>query len=131
MHNIKYYEQNDNNLIPIVRKAIDLYKQYYNYLPSFPRKDRYAIGLKTENIIINTLECFLQAGLSPKNRKIAIINKANNNFELLKVFIRLMWELKIIDHKKYLVLQQYMSEIGKMLGGWINYIAKVKASTPK
>lgn len=47
-----------------------------------------------------------------------LINR-NNKFETLKIFIRLLRELNIIDQKKYLVLQTLIQEISRMFGGWI------------
>jgi hypothetical protein len=68
------------------------------------------------------LETLLEAGFLPKEEKLSLIKKANNKFEILKVFIRLLRELNIIDQKKYIVLQALIQEIGKMFGGWIKYL---------
>ena len=40
---------------------------------------------------------------------------------MLKVFIRLLSDLKILNEKRYIYCQGYIQEIGKMLGGWIKY----------
>lgn len=49
----------------------------------------------------------------------ASLGAANNKFETLKIFIRLLRELNILDQKKYIVLQTHIQEIGKMFGGWL------------
>ncbi|MBI5221882.1 MAG: four helix bundle protein [Candidatus Magasanikbacteria bacterium] len=41
---------------------------------------------------------------------------------MLKIFIRLALEVKIIDDKKYLPLQERLAEIGRMLGGWMKTV---------
>ncbi len=38
--------------------------------------------------------------------------------DLLKFFLQIMWEHKIIDHKQYGSLILLLDEIGRMLGGW-------------
>jgi len=38
---------------------------------------------------------------------------------LLKFFLRISWEIKAVDNKKYIALSERLDEIGKMLGGWI------------
>ena len=91
-------------------------------LPLFkliPKKDKYALGAKCEQYIISVLELLLETSYLPKDAKRATLLKANNKFETLKVLIRLLKDLKIIDAKKYIVLQTFIQEIGRMLGGWM------------
>lgn len=68
--------------------------------------------------IIVTLELLLEAGCAYRDEKLALIKKANTKFDTLKLFIRLLRDLNIIDSKKYLELQRQIQEIGKMIGGW-------------
>lgn len=76
------------------------------------------MGAKCEMYIIATLELLLEASCSHKNEKLNLIKKANIKFDALKLFIRLLKDLDIIDSKKYFELQKRIQEIGKMLGGW-------------
>lgn len=105
--------------VPILKKTIDLYKLYYGYAELFPKKDKYTIGATCEKYIIEILEILLQAGYLPKEEKLPFIKKASDKFDMLKVFIRLLRELNIIDQKKYLALQTVIQEIGRMFGGWM------------
>jgi hypothetical protein len=57
--------------------------------------------------------------------------KASNKFETLKVFIRLLHELKIIDQKKYVVLQSAIQEIGRMFGGWMKKLRTINQTAEK
>ena len=68
--------------------------------------------------IIATLELLLEASCAYRDEKLDLIKKANAKFDTLKLFIRLLKDLNIIDSKKYLKLQGQIQEIGKMLGGW-------------
>jgi hypothetical protein len=85
----------------------------------FPKKDKYALGAKCEQYIIAVLELLLETSYLLKEAKRPILLKANNKFETLKIFIRVLRELKILDQKKYLALQTIIQEIGRMFGGWI------------
>jgi hypothetical protein len=85
----------------------------------FPKKDKYALGAKCEEYIIAVLELLLETSYLQKEVKRPILLKANNKFEILKIFIRVLRELKILDQKKYLTLQTIIQEIGRMFGGWI------------
>lgn len=104
---------------PIVKKTIELYKTYYTYAELFPKKDKYAIGAACERYIISTIELLLEASYLPKEAKCVVLLQANNKFETLKIFIRILRELNILDQKKYLVLQTMIQEIGRMFGGWM------------
>ncbi len=97
---------------------------YYGFAELFPKKDKYTIGSTCERYIVEILEILLQAGYLPKEEKLTLIKKANNKFDTLKVFIRLLRELNIIDQKKYLALQTIIQEIGKMFGGWMKSLNK-------
>jgi len=68
--------------------------------------------------IITTLELLLEASYAYGDEKLVLIKKANAKFDTLKLFIRLLKDLNIIDSKKYLQLQKKIQEIGRMLGGW-------------
>lgn len=105
--------------IPIFTKAYELYKTFYSFLQSFPKKDRYIIGKRCEELLLELLESTINAGNLPKDKKLPVLKEASLKVDLLKVLFRLLRELKVIDNKKYLVLEEYLQEIGKMLGGWI------------
>lgn len=114
-----YHRQKD---IPIVKNLYELYKIFYNYSSLFPKKDRYLLGSKTEKYLIEVLELLIEASNTYDQEKKLLIKKANVKFDTLKIFIRLLKDLKIIDDKKYLELQKRIQEIGKMLGGWYKSI---------
>ena len=109
---------NNYKELPIIIKMRELYKIYYNIALLFPKKDRYLLGSKCEMYILDTLELLLAAGSAPKTEKMVIIRKANVKFDALKVFLRIAKDLKILDNKKYIILQKQIQEIGRMLGGW-------------
>ena len=105
--------------IPIINNLYQLYKTFYSYSALFPKKDKYTLAIKCEMYIIAVIELLLEASCtSNKDTKLNLIKKANIKFDALKLFIRLLKDLNIIESKKYLELQKQIQEIGKMLGGW-------------
>jgi four helix bundle protein len=109
--------------IPIFQKVYELYKLLYQYVASFPKKDRYTLGQRVENSLLDFMESVILASQLSKTEKLPILQKASIKLDVLKVFIRLCKDLKVLDNKKYLILESQVQEIGRMLGGWI------KAST--
>jgi hypothetical protein len=69
------------------------------------------------------MESVILASQLSKTEKLPILQKASIKLDVLKVLIRLCKDLKVLDNKKYLILESQIQEIGRMLGGWI------KAST--
>jgi hypothetical protein len=105
--------------IPIFVKTYELYKAFYKYLPNFPKKDRYTLGQRCEATLLDLLESIILAGNLSRHDKHSTLKQASIKVDLLKVLFRLLKDLRIIDVKKYLILEESLQEIGRMLGGWI------------
>lgn len=86
-----------------------------------PKKDRFGIYLKIENICLEIMPLTITAALESKYNKIPILNSTRIKIEVLKRLIRITGELNIIDKKKYIILESDLQEISKMINGWIKY----------
>lgn len=105
--------------IPIFKKTYELYKEFYSLRNFVSKQDRYTIYQRCENIILDILEGILSASQLPKLEKLPTLEKVSLKLNLLRIFLRLMKEIKSLDIKKYILLEEYVDEIGRMLGGWI------------
>ena len=105
--------------IPIFKKIYELYKNFYSFRNSIPKLDRYTLWQKCESILLETLENILLASQMPKTEKLPILEKASLKLNLFRIFVRLAKEVKAIDNKNYVLLQDNTDEVGRMLGGWI------------
>ena len=92
---------------------------FYKYSQKFPKKDRYTIAQKAESNILETLELLFLANSKTTKSRLLILNKVDVKLKILKVLIRLAYDIKAIDQKTYIRLQAQLQEIGRMLGGWI------------
>lgn len=104
---------------PIIQKTTDLYKEFYGYLKTFPKKDQYLLGKRCEEGILSFMEMLIFAASESKEQKLQSLQGASARFDVLKILFRMAREFKMIDNKKYLSLGGKAQEIGKMLGGWI------------
>ena len=89
------------------------------FLPSFPKKDRYILGQRCEFVLLDLLESIILASNLSKQEKLPVLRNASTKIDLLRVLFKLGKDLKIIENKKYISLENDITEIGKMLGGWI------------
>lgn len=120
MPNSHGFQSNNRTFdFPIFQKIYETYKRFYCYLVNFPKKDKYTLGQRCENALLDFLETIVIAGGLSKTEKFPVLQKASTKLDLAKIFIRLCKDLKILDNKKYLELESSLQEIGRMLGGWI------------
>ena len=105
--------------MPIIQRFISVYKLWDELRNNFPKKSRYTLGVKIDELFLNTIELLFMAGSLGRAHKLPVLQKASGKLDLLKFFIQLAWELKIFDNKKYVLLSEPLNDIGRMLGGWI------------
>jgi len=105
----------------LAHKVCEFYKKIYLISPKIPKKDRFGIYLKIENICLEIINLVITASLETKNNKLPILNSARIKIEVLKRLIRIAYELNIIG-KKYIILESDLQEISKMANGWIKYL---------
>ena len=110
--------------IPIFKKTYELYKEFYLCARNFPRQEKYSLAQKCEILISEVIEFILQASQTSKLDRMAYLNKASVKINLLRVCFRLAKEIHALDSKKYLILQEKVDEIGRMLGGWRRSLSK-------
>lgn len=106
----------------LVHKVCEFYKKIYLTSPKIPKRDRFGIYLKIENICLEMIDLLIMASLEIKADKLPILNLARIKIEVLKRLIRITYELKIIENKKYINLESDLQEISKMTNGWIKYL---------
>ncbi len=108
-----------NNDAPILKHTIDLYKELYGYLKTFPKKDQYLLGKQIEEHVLVFLELILMAAGMQRLQKLEVLEQANGKYEVFKVLLYVAREMKMINNEKYLSAEAKAQEIGMQLGGWI------------
>ena len=119
----------DNNIhgdfskleIPVVIKLFIIYEITHKLIFKFPKHERYSLGEKIENSILEAIEIFILANQSSKYEKEKVLLKANSKIELLKILFRISLNCGIIENREYLEAESKLQEVGKMNQGWIKY----------
>lgn len=112
----------DNFDIPIFKKSYDLYQTFHGYRDAVKKRDRHTIWERSEKTILDVIEGILAASEAYKGEKLPILKNVSVKLNLLRVFFRLAKDSKVIDTKKYIVLEGIVDEIGRMLGGWMKSV---------
>ncbi len=105
--------------IPLIQKLFELYKLFHQFVIKFPKSDKYTLG---QNIERNTLE-LIEITLACSTANVLIRKEklllASSKLDLIKLLVRLAYEVRALDQKSYIQLQEKLQEIGKMIGGWL------------
>lgn len=89
-----------------------------------PKTAKYSLGLKIDNLFIDTIEAISIAAFMSRADKIPYLKRAITRVDTLKVFLQMLWEMKLLDTKCYGEISKKLSEVGKMLGGWYGQVIK-------
>lgn len=80
---------------------------------------KYGLGLSLENSLLECIEILIMAKNAPKALKAGYLIKAVSKLESTSLKLRLFLELKLANETNIFKLQTSISEIGRMLGGWL------------
>ncbi len=105
--------------MPILQHLTGSYKLWHELYAHIAKHSKYTLGEKIDTLFLKTIELIFIARYLKKEQKLPALQKANTEFDTLKFFLQLLWETKGVSTKQYTSLSEKLSEIGKMLGGWL------------
>ena len=111
-------------LIPKVEKYIEY---VLGLIIKLPRTEKFSIGTEYKSSMYKMLSNIMLLNKISKNRKEEIINILNNIDAMLstqRIYLRLMYNNRWIDERKFKITIEQIYEIGRILGGLIKYYAK-------
>ncbi len=88
------------------------------------------LGQKIEQAFLDTLELAFCLSYMSVEHKLPMLNKAITKLDILKFFIQLAWENKLISTNKYSDIVSRLGEIGRQFGGWKKGL-QIKTNSPK
>lgn len=105
--------------LPIINKTYEAYKGIIDLNNKLDKRWRYSLGLSLENSVLECMEILVMAKSAPKPLKPAYLLKGVGKLEISMLKLRLLLELKLVNETKLFQLQAKLTEIGRMLGGWL------------
>jgi len=103
--------------LSIFQKSYDLFKILHQYIAIFPRSEKYSLGQKIKDASINFLDQIIRANNARDKRP--YLEEASQLLEILRIYLRLCHDLKLIGLRRYEIVSKKIDEIGRMLGGWL------------
>ena len=105
--------------VPIVLKSYEVYQLLYLYQKHIPKSERYTLWQSCKNSCLKIIEKLIYTGYVEQSKRLNLLINTSVELDLLRTFLRLSTDIKILNQKKYIQLQSDTDEIGRMLGGWI------------
>lgn len=108
----------------VLQKSYSLYVQLNRLIASWPKRERYNLGLRLETSCLLLLEQIIAAEQTQPVLKDHYLLEAIIKSEILKLLVRLALEKKLIKETNYFTLSTELVEIGKMTNGWKKTLRK-------
>lgn len=99
-----------------------VYTSLYQTGNKLTKRDKLGIHREIESIALLTLTDIISASLLQKAQKHPALERARTSLEVLKHLVRTEHELKIIDQKTYLRIEELLVETSKQVNGWLKYL---------
>jgi hypothetical protein len=116
-------------------KEVDALTKLYDFilwmipkLEKYPRNQKFLLGDRIENLLLDILELLVEAAYSAK--KADLLKSANFKLEKLRYLVRLSKDLQLISLKSYEFSARSMNEIGVTIGGWLKYSSREDIQKP-
>jgi len=110
--------------LPVIVKTYDLLKYLLPQLAKYPKNQRYLLGQRIEEQVLDLLEEFIEAQYAKE--KSEILKKANLRLVKIRYLLRLSKDMGFVSLKSYEFSHRQIDEIGAMTGGWLKQRAADK-----
>jgi hypothetical protein len=106
--------------LKIKQKIEDMIAYAYIVLAQFPKSEKHTLAAEIKKSMFRLLE--LVIACNKKYFKKTTMQELDVELDMLRSYVRLAVTLKFIPLKKYEIWAGYLTEIGKMIGGWMKSI---------
>lgn len=107
------------NNLPVYKTSYHLLLEVFEIIKKFPREYKYTLWDKIKNEIIDLITSIYRANNSFDNR-IFNIKSSREKVEILRLYMRLTKDLKLININKYVNLSENIESLSKQLLAWEN-----------
>lgn len=104
--------------LPVYKDTYQLALKIFEYTKDFDREYKYSLGQDMKSDVLKLMRSIYRANKSFKKKE--HLEKFLDDFEILKLEIRLAGDMKILSVKKQAALVSLMEKIGKQITGWRN-----------
>lgn len=104
--------------LPVFKEVYQLILKIFEYTKDFPKEYKYTLGQDMKRDGLQLVRSIYRANKAKDKRE--YLEQFLDDFEVLKLEIRLCVDMKILSIRKQAELSQMMESIGKQITGWRN-----------
>ena len=108
------------NHLPVYKASYDLLVELFRFTKDFNREYKYTLGESIKKETIEMITNIYRANSTYS--KTAIIQSARKNVEVIRLFLRLLKDLKQVSLKKFVFLNEKIESVSKQLTAWQNSV---------
>lgn len=112
------------NFLPVYKTSYDLLLELFRFTKDFNKEYKYTIGESIKKEIMNMITNIYRA--NSRREKLPHISNARENIEVVRVFLRLLKDLKQVNTKKFVKLNDLCESVSKQLVAWERYNKNAK-----
>lgn len=105
--------------LPVYKTSYDLLVAIFGLARNFQRDYRYTLGEKLKEEMVALITNIYRA--NSRRDKGPLIEKARENIEVTRLYLRLLKDLKQVSLPKFVELNRKVEDVSKQLAGWGKY----------
>lgn len=104
------------NHLPVYKASYDLLVELFRFAKNFSREYKYTLGedIKKETVLMIKNIYWANSSYS----KAKIIQSARDNIEVIRLYLRILKDLKQVNLKKFVFLNEKIESVSKQLTAW-------------
>ncbi len=105
-----------HNELPVYKATYDMLLEIFQLCRGFSREYKFTVGESLKKETIDLLTLIFRA--NSRTDKGNVLQEARERIEVIRLFIRLMKDMKQIDLKVFVRVNERVEEVSKQLTGW-------------
>jgi len=103
--------------LSVYKASYDLLVELFRFTKDFSREYKFTLGESIKKETVEMISNIYRANSSFEKRK-ERIQSARENVEVIRLFLRLLKDLKQVDLKKFVFLNEKIESVSRQLAGW-------------
>ena len=108
----------------IFSRTFDLLDWLLPKVEQFPKLYRATVSQRLMNTVLDFQEGILEAQATTDKIRLRHLRQADANLSKMRLYLRLVHQWQWLSHGQYEHVSRMVSELGRLLGGWIKQTEK-------
>jgi hypothetical protein len=105
--------------LPVFKACYDLILIVFDIVAGFSKEYKYTLGEKLKNEMLEVMILVYRANNAAN--KVAMLRDAKEKLELMRIYLRILKDLKQINLKRFVFVNDKIEIISKQLNAWLKW----------